>query len=116
MYLTCQEGNSNKFYEIKLEGTDVLTRYGKIGTDGVSGTKSFSSAAEAQKFIDKTVREKTNKGYALAANSSLSSSASGAVACASSATAAKGKNGNCAVCSLSLFWMFLLALVMLSPS
>jgi predicted DNA-binding WGR domain protein len=60
------EGTSNKFWEITLEGTSFTTRYGKIGTDGQSTTKSFASEALAKKEHDKLVAEKTKKGYTLA--------------------------------------------------
>ena len=63
VYLTCQEGTANKFYEMKMVGTDVHSRYGRIGSDGVTVVKCFSSTAEAQKFMDKTENEKTKKGY-----------------------------------------------------
>jgi predicted DNA-binding WGR domain protein len=62
-YLTFEEGNSSKFYEIILEGTTVHTRYGKIDTDGISASKSFKSSKEALKFAEKTKSEKINKGY-----------------------------------------------------
>ncbi len=32
-YLVCQEGNSDKFYEISCEGLSVAMRYGKNGTE-----------------------------------------------------------------------------------
>ena len=62
-YLTCQEGNSDKFYEVKQNGCDVTMRYGKTGTSGVTSVKSFGSVAEATKAADKTVAEKLKKGY-----------------------------------------------------
>ena len=46
-----------------MDGTDVKTRYGKIGTDGQTTLKSFDDAAGAQKEYDKLVKEKTKKGY-----------------------------------------------------
>jgi uncharacterized protein (TIGR02996 family) len=61
------EGTSNKFWEITLEGTSFSTRYGKIGTDGQSTTKTFASPAEAKKAHDKLVAEKVGKGYELVA-------------------------------------------------
>jgi predicted DNA-binding WGR domain protein len=57
------EGSSNKFWEITLAGTDVKTRYGKIGTDGQQTLKEFGDAAAAKKEYDKLVHEKTKKGY-----------------------------------------------------
>jgi predicted DNA-binding WGR domain protein len=41
----------------------VNVRYGRAGANGASDLKTFDTAAEAQKFVDKMVREKTNKGY-----------------------------------------------------
>jgi predicted DNA-binding WGR domain protein len=62
-YLECVEGKSNKFYEISYDATEVTTRYGACGKDGTRGSKSFDTEAEAKKFFDKTVAEKTKKGY-----------------------------------------------------
>jgi hypothetical protein len=30
-FLTCQQGGSDKFYEIRVSGTDVLCRHGRTG-------------------------------------------------------------------------------------
>jgi uncharacterized protein (TIGR02996 family) len=57
------EGTSSKFWEIALEGTSVITRYGRIGADGQSTTKELDSKAEAFKEYDKLIAEKTKKGY-----------------------------------------------------
>jgi predicted DNA-binding WGR domain protein len=57
------EGSSNKFWEITLSGTDVKTKYGKIGTAGQQTLKEFGDAAAAKKEYDKLVHEKTKKGY-----------------------------------------------------
>jgi predicted DNA-binding WGR domain protein len=57
------EGSSNKFWEITLAGTDVKTKYGKIGTAGQQTLKEFGDAAAAKKEYDKLVHEKTKKGY-----------------------------------------------------
>ncbi|HEY1549293.1 MAG TPA: WGR domain-containing protein, partial [Kofleriaceae bacterium] len=57
------EGSSNKFWEISLSGTDVKTRYGKIGTPGQQTLKEFGDAAAAKKEYDKLIHEKTKKGY-----------------------------------------------------
>ena len=62
-YLTCQKGNSDKFYEIVAEGANVTVRCGRSGTEGVSSLKSFPSAAEANEFVNRTVAEKIKKGY-----------------------------------------------------
>jgi predicted DNA-binding WGR domain protein len=62
-YFEFSEGTSNKFWEIRLEGTAVMTRYGKIGADGQETMKEFDSDAKAKKEYDKLVGEKTKKGY-----------------------------------------------------
>ena len=58
------EGTSNKFWEIKLQGNAVITRYGKIGTSGQQTIKDMGTADKANKEYDKLVAEKTKKGYA----------------------------------------------------
>jgi predicted DNA-binding WGR domain protein len=62
-YFEFVEGTSNKFWEIKLDGTSVRTRYGKIGTGGQQTLKEFDSTDKANKEYDKLVAEKTKKGY-----------------------------------------------------
>lgn len=62
-YFEFSEGTSNKFWEVRLEGTAVMTRYGKIGADGQETMKEFDSEAKAKKEYDKLVGEKTKKGY-----------------------------------------------------
>ncbi len=57
------EGTSSKFWEISLDGASFTVRYGRIGTDGQSQTKSFATAEAALIEHDKLVREKTKKGY-----------------------------------------------------
>jgi predicted DNA-binding WGR domain protein len=59
------EGSSNKFWEIKLDGSSFTTTYGKIGTPGQTTLKQWKDSAEAKKEYDKVVHEKTKKGYAL---------------------------------------------------
>ena len=62
-YFEFSEGTSNKFWEITMSGTDVKTRYGKIGTPGQQTLKEFDNAAAAKKEYDKLIHEKTKKGY-----------------------------------------------------
>jgi predicted DNA-binding WGR domain protein len=62
-YLECVEGGSSKFYEITLSGTEVNSRYGKIGTSGQTTSKSFDTVEKAKAFYDKTLKEKMSKGY-----------------------------------------------------
>ena len=58
-----QEGSSSKFWEIQLDGENLTTWWGKIGTAGQSKTLQLGSVAEGQKQYDKLVAEKTKKGY-----------------------------------------------------
>jgi predicted DNA-binding WGR domain protein len=57
------QGNSNKFWVILLQGTDVFVRFGRIGTSGQTNEKSFSSEAEAAKHVETLIGQKTKKGY-----------------------------------------------------
>src|SRR5450631_5439 len=59
------EGSSNKFWDINLSGKSFTTTYGKIGANGQTTIKKFTSDAEAKKEHDRIVAEKTKKGYAL---------------------------------------------------
>lgn len=62
-YFEFVEGTSSKFWEISMSGSEVTTRWGKIGTDGQSKTKPFKDEAAAKKEYDKLIAEKTGKGY-----------------------------------------------------
>lgn len=62
-YFECVENSSSKFWEIALNGSDLTTRWGRIGSDGQSKTKSFASAEKARAEYDKLLSEKTEKGY-----------------------------------------------------
>jgi predicted DNA-binding WGR domain protein len=60
-----KEGSSNKFWEIKLDGSEFTTKYGKIGADGQETVKDWGDEEKAQKEYDKLVAEKVKKGYKL---------------------------------------------------
>lgn len=62
-YFELVDGSSSKFWEVRVNGSDLTTRWGKIGTDGQSKTKTFPDPAKAQTEADKLVAEKTEKGY-----------------------------------------------------
>jgi predicted DNA-binding WGR domain protein len=62
-YFEFSEGTSNKFWQIWMEGTSVLTKYGRIGAAGSTTVKDFGDDAKATKEYDKLVNEKTKKGY-----------------------------------------------------
>jgi len=57
------EGKSAKFWEISRDGCDVTVRFGRIGADGQTQTKTFADEAEAEAHLDKLVEQKTDKGY-----------------------------------------------------
>jgi len=57
------EGSSSKFWEVSQTGNDLTVRFGKIGTQGQTQTKSFDDVAAARKHADKLIGEKTKKGY-----------------------------------------------------
>jgi len=59
------EGSSNKFWEIELDGSAFVTRYGKIGTPGQETRKDWPSAEKAKVEYDKIIAEKVKKGYQL---------------------------------------------------
>jgi len=62
-YFEFSDGSSNKFWEVWVDGTNLMTRYGKIGASGQTTIKNEGSPDGAQKLHDKLVREKTGKGY-----------------------------------------------------
>jgi len=57
------DGTSRKFWEIDLHEKSFEVRWGRLGTDGQSQTKSFPSADKAKSTHDKLVAEKLGKGY-----------------------------------------------------
>ncbi len=57
------EGSSSKFWEIWRTGSEVRTRYGRIGADGQTTVKDEGTDAAAEKLSTKLIGEKTKKGY-----------------------------------------------------
>jgi len=57
------EGNYSRFWEIMLRGSDVMVRYGRIGSNGQAQLKSFADEQAAVLHVEKMIREKTKKGY-----------------------------------------------------
>jgi len=58
-----QDERSHKFWAITVEGAELLTQWGRMGTTGQQKTKAFADGAAAQKEADKLIRQKTKKGY-----------------------------------------------------
>lgn len=57
------EGTSSKFWEVSVEAASHTVRFGRIGTNGQSKTKPFTSADDARIDADRLVKEKLGKGY-----------------------------------------------------
>lgn len=59
-----KQGSSYKFWEIHVEGNAYTARYGKVGTDGQTQSKTLATAEKAAAEAEKKIREKVGKGYA----------------------------------------------------
>jgi predicted DNA-binding WGR domain protein len=57
------EGTSSKFWEITNNHREVTVRYGRIGTNGQTQTKSFTSDAAANTHALQQINSKLAKGY-----------------------------------------------------
>jgi predicted DNA-binding WGR domain protein len=84
-YLAVQEGSSNKFYTMVVEGSTLTTRWGPIGKEGQSKAEAFATPAEADLAFVKGLRGKLAKGYTAADPEAL-----GLLAPSTLPTAAKG--------------------------
>jgi predicted DNA-binding WGR domain protein len=62
-YFEFRSGNSDKFWEISVNGQEHTVRFGRIGTGGQNKTKTFSDAATAAGDAARLVKEKLAKGY-----------------------------------------------------
>lgn len=57
------EGSSKKFWEIGQRGCEMTVRYGRIGANGQTQTKTFSDEARTAREVQKLTAEKLKKGY-----------------------------------------------------
>ncbi|MGZ5505951.1 MAG: WGR domain-containing protein [Limisphaerales bacterium] len=62
-YLEFVSGSSQKFWEISVAGSSFTVRFGKIGTNGQTQTKTFGNDAMAKEQANRLVAEKFKKGY-----------------------------------------------------
>ena len=62
-YFEFVEGNSSKFWEVSTDGNDLTTRWGRIGSDGQSKTKTFASPEKANAERDALIKSKLDGGY-----------------------------------------------------
>jgi predicted DNA-binding WGR domain protein len=53
----------SKFWEVWVDGLTLRTRYGKIGANGQTTVKSFTTESDADVAQVKAIAEKTKKGY-----------------------------------------------------
>jgi len=56
-------GGSKKFWEISQDGNSFTVRFGRIGTNGQSQTKTCADEAKARAEAGKLITEKLRKGY-----------------------------------------------------
>jgi len=61
--LAFQDGSSNKFYTLAVEGKTLHTHWGPIGKAGQSASETFDSNGAADKAFTKALRSKLAKGY-----------------------------------------------------
>ncbi len=57
------EGNSSKFWSLKLSESTITVRWGRIGTKGQEKVTEFDSNEEAEAAMSKLITEKMKKGY-----------------------------------------------------
>ncbi len=62
-YLEFNDGKSNKFWEIEVKDNSHTIRFGKIGSNGSTKTKKFTTTEEAEKDAEKLKNSKLKKGY-----------------------------------------------------
>ena len=58
-----KEGASAKFWEHDVDGSRLIVRYGRLGTQGQTKEKTFANPEAARKEEAKLVKEKVGKGY-----------------------------------------------------
>lgn len=58
-----RDQKSNKFWEIEQDGAELIARWGRIGTQGQSGRKSYASEATAAADRGTQISSKIDKGY-----------------------------------------------------
>ncbi len=62
-YFEFTDAKSAKFWEISVNGNDVTVRYGRIGANGQTKTKTLGDDEAAQAHAEKLIQQKTGKGY-----------------------------------------------------
>lgn len=67
-YLEFRDAQSSKFWEVSVKGSSFVVRYGKIGTEGQTKTKDFSTKVDATEAAEKLASSKRKKGYVAASD------------------------------------------------
>jgi DNA ligase 1 len=62
-YFEFVQGTSSKFWEVSQAGNAMTTRWGRIGSNGQSKTKTFGDEESAASAAAKLIEEKTGEGY-----------------------------------------------------
>ena len=62
-YFEFVDGSSAKFWEITTSDKTATVRFGRIGANGQTQTKTLADADAAKKHAEKLIAEKTAKGY-----------------------------------------------------
>jgi predicted DNA-binding WGR domain protein/uncharacterized protein YwqG len=60
-----RQGTSQKFWEIRIDLSDVCIRQGKIGEEGKEKRKEWPTLGDAQRHFNKLARTKMEQGYRL---------------------------------------------------
>lgn len=63
-YLEYRDEKSSKFWEVSVNDSTMVTRWGAIGSKGQSKEKSFESNDKAIAEAEKLASQKVRKGYA----------------------------------------------------
>ncbi|BFM39242.1 WGR domain-containing protein [Synechocystis sp. LKSZ1] len=61
-----EASNAHKFYEVRVIGSTVTIRFGRLQTQGTIQVKTYATPEQAQAEANKKIREKQRKGYGLA--------------------------------------------------
>ncbi len=64
VHLEFEDGSSAKFWRGRVEGGELHTNWGRIGTNGQSKTKSYGTDDAALAELEKQAAKKRKKGYA----------------------------------------------------
>lgn len=59
------DASSNKFWEVATDIEKLIIRFGRIGTKGQTQIKTYENVLEADKEMEKAIKEKLGKGYVL---------------------------------------------------